>query len=42
MIVETQEESMGISSIAGIVIGIILVALLFAGMLSWMNSRKVA
>ena len=40
VVMEIQEEGIGNDSIAGIAVGIILVALLFAGMLTWMGSKK--
>jgi len=39
---EIQKEDIGNNPIAGIAVGIILVALLFAGMLTWISSRRVA
>jgi len=39
-VIKIQEESVGNNSIAGITVGIILVALVVAGMLTWMGSRR--
>jgi LysM repeat protein len=39
-VIAIQEESVGNNSIAGIVVGNVLVALMFAGMLTWIGSRR--
>lgn len=40
VVADVLEESVESNSMAGMAIGIVLVAILFAGLLSWMSSRK--